>query len=64
MTWFFKRMKKYYAKPHLIADMLLAVIGIGIGIAVSRPVAGEHPIRWGVTCIAIAALGLVWAILQ
>lgn len=47
-----------YLKNHLYYSSLIHVIGgIGIGILLVYPVVGTHPMRWGLTLIAISILG-------
>ncbi len=47
-----------YAKKHpaYIAS-IHALGGVGIGILIASPVAGIHPVRWGVGFITLSLLG-------
>ncbi len=38
--------------------------GIGIGFLLTYPVAGVHPVRWGLLFLLMAAIGHVWAATQ
>ena len=44
--------------------MIHALGGVGVGFLLTYPVAGVHPVRWGVACIALAIAGHVWAGMQ
>lgn len=61
MEKYFKRTKKYFAKHHVFSSLVHALGGIGFGILIARPVAGEHPLRWGVSFLALTLVGHWWA---
>ena len=44
----------YHASVHSIG-------GIGVGILVAGPLAGVHPVRWGVAFVVVAVLGHLYA---
>ncbi|HSW89588.1 MAG TPA: hypothetical protein VLH19_01820 [Patescibacteria group bacterium] len=47
-----------FIKKHLwFVGLIHAIGGIGVGIMIASPLAGAHPIRWGIAFIAVAALG-------
>jgi hypothetical protein len=47
-----------YFKKHIAYTSLIHLIGgIGIGILITYPFAGIHPVRWGVALLAISLLG-------
>ncbi len=52
---FMKKHPEYNATIHTIG-------GIGIGILIASPVAGIHPVRWGITLLIISLLGHVYAL--
>lgn len=56
-----KQMEKYFAKHVWYGHLIHVMTGIGIGIIVSGPFAGEHPVRWGVAFLAVGILGHVAA---
>jgi len=39
-----------------------AIGGLGIGILIASPVAGVHPIRWGIAFLIISLLGHLYAL--
>ena len=51
---FLKKNPAYNATIHAIG-------GVGVGILIASPVAGEHPVRWGVALMAISLLGHLYA---
>lgn len=36
--------------------------GIGIGILLTYPLVGQHPVRWGISFIILAVLGHIYAL--
>lgn len=61
MKKIYKRIMKYYAKHQIYADAIHVLGGIGIGILLARPMAGDHPVRWGITFIVLSLAGHWWA---
>ncbi len=39
-----------------------ALGGIGIGFLLAYPLAGSHPVRWGLAFLGLSILGHLWAI--
>ena len=50
-------MKKY---PEYNA-MIHALGGIGVGILIASPIAGEHPVRFGLAFLLLSVLGHIYA---
>ncbi len=47
-----------FAKKHpAYIGTIHALGGIGIGILIASPIAGVHPIRWGVAFLVLSILG-------
>ncbi len=57
MNKYFKRAEKYFSKHFYMNALIHTAIGIGIGILVTYPLVGEHPVRWGVALIVVGVLG-------
>lgn len=51
---FFKNNPNYNAMIHIVA-------GIGIGFLLAYPIAGIHPVRWGLSLIGLSLVGHWWA---
>lgn len=51
---FLKKNPTYNAVIHALG-------GVGVGILIASPVAGTHPVRWGVAFLAISLLGHIYA---
>jgi len=51
-----------YFKKHIIYTLLVHVIGgMGIGILITYPFAGIHPVRWGAALLVVSLLGYLYA---
>lgn len=50
---FAKKHPAYIASIHALG-------GIGIGILVASPIAGIHPVRWGIAFLVLSMLGHVY----
>lgn len=64
MNKYYKRMVKFFAKNPHFNSLVHVCAGMGIGFLLTYPVAGEHPVRWGVAFLVLAALGHLWAATQ
>ncbi len=51
---FMKKHPEYNAAVHAIG-------GVGIGLLIAYPVAGIHPVRWGVAFLILSILGHLYA---
>jgi len=51
---YFKKHPMYLGSVHFIG-------GVGVGILIAHPLAGVHPVRWGVALIVVALLGHLYA---
>lgn len=52
---YFSRHPDYNGVVHLLA-------GVGIGFLLTYPLAGSHPVRWGVALIVLSILGHLYAL--
>lgn len=57
-----KKAAAYFKKHPAYNSTIHAIEGIGIGILISSPVAGIHPIRWGIALLILSLLGHVYAL--
>ncbi|MBI2404820.1 hypothetical protein HYV22_01420 [Candidatus Gottesmanbacteria bacterium] len=51
---YFSKYPNYNALVHLVA-------GMGLGFILTYPLAGTHPVRWGVAFVALSVVGHWWA---
>lgn len=52
-----------YFKNHPAYNSIVHVIGgIGIGILITYPFIGDHPVRWGVAFVIVSILGHLYPI--
>ena len=58
---FYKSMMKYFAKYPDQNAFVHLLGGVGIGFLLTYPAAGAHPVRWGLSFIALALVGYLWA---
>ena len=61
MEKIYAKMMKYFAKHQSFNSWVHFAGGIGVGFLLTYPVAGIHPVRWGVAFILIAVLGHIYA---
>ena len=50
-----KYLHKYFSENLWFAKTIYVLAGMGLGFLLAYPLAGEHPIRWGVGFLVIAA---------
>ena len=55
-----KELKKYLSRRPLYNTLVSMLGGIGVGILITHPLVGEHPVRWGVGILALAAFLYVY----
>lgn len=58
---YLKRAEKYLAKNITFNSAIHVLAGMGIGILITYPLVGAHPVRWGLIFLAVSALGHLWA---
>lgn len=57
----YKKLLKYYGKHPLYAIFVNVIIGVGLGIIISRPL-GIHPLRYGIALVLIGGVGKLYAL--
>ncbi len=55
---------KYFEKHPNTNSFIHVIGGIGIGFLLTYPLAGSHPVRWGIAFLVLSVLGHVWAATQ
>lgn len=56
-----KKANKYFSKSPGFNGFIHVLAGIGIGILITYPYIGSHPVRWGIAFIVVSILGHLWA---
>ena len=64
MDRYYKRMLTYFKKNSTYNAFVHFIGGIGIGFLLTYPIAGTHPVRWGVAFLFVWFMGHVWAATQ
>ena len=58
-----QKLLKYYSKHPIYAIFVNLIIGLGLGILISRPM-GTHPLRLGIALLVIGALGKLYPLVN
>jgi len=48
--------------PQCSSSFVNIVIGIGLGILLSRPLAADHPVRWGISILIAGLIGYAYCV--
>ncbi len=56
-----KKAMAFMKKHPAYNSTIHAIGGIGIGILIASPVAGIHPVRWGIALLIVSLLGHIYA---
>ena len=54
---FIRQTEKYFKQHPAYHSIVHMIGGIGIGVLLTYPLAGSHPLRWGAAFLALAILG-------
>lgn len=55
------RMLKYFGKNPRFNSYVHFLAGIGVGFLLTYPLAGQHPVRWGILFLVVSLLGHLYA---
>ncbi len=58
------KIRKYFREHEMFNATVHFIGGIGVGILITYPLVVTHPVRWGVTLLAIAALGHLYPLIR
>ena len=53
----YKKIMKYFEKYPTYNASVHFIGGVGIGILITYPYIGAHPVKWGLFLVTIAAIG-------
>ena len=60
----YRNAMKYFGKYPDQNAFVHLLGGVGIGFMLTYPVAGIHPVRWGLIFLLMAVVGYLWAGMQ
>ena len=52
-----KKIRQYFSDHPDYNSVIHLIAGAGIGVLLTYPLVGEHPIRWSVALLSLALLG-------
>lgn len=52
-----KKIEDYFNKHAYYNSLVHLGLGIGVGILITYPMVGTHPLRWGAVFVGLAVLG-------
>lgn len=61
MKKYCKTAMKYFEKHADFNGLTHILLGIGIGVLLTYPIAGVHPVRLGLVFLALGIAGHIWA---
>lgn len=61
---YIKKLEKYFSKHVWYAKTVHVISGIGVGILITYPLAGVHPVRWGLALLGLGILGHIWPLME
>lgn len=53
--------RKYFRAHSEFSGIIYVLFGVGLGVLITYPFAGIHPVRFGFLFLALGILGYVWA---
>lgn len=60
----YKKIETYFKKHVYYNSAVHVLAGVGIGILLTYPLAGAHPVRWGGLFLAAGLLGHMYPLLK
>lgn len=49
----YRQFDKYFAKHVTYNSIVHLIIGIGVGLLITHPLADPHPVRWGLVFLSV-----------
>lgn len=59
----YKKLNKYFKEHSFYNSSVHLLIGVGLGILLTYPYIGAHPVRWGVAILIIGGLGHLYPLM-
>lgn len=60
----YKTIEQYFKNHAMYSVVVHVLIGVGVGMLLTYPLAGEHPVRWGVALLVAGVLGHLYPLTQ
>lgn len=60
----FKKLEKYYTRHVWYAKAVYVLTGVGLGVLITYPLIGEHPLRWGTLLLVLGLFGSLYPLLE
>lgn len=54
---YLKKAEAYFSRHVFYGQLIHLIGGMGLGILITYPLVGEHPVRWGLALLAVALIG-------
>ncbi len=64
MRKLYKQISQYFKNHIYYTSFVHVIAGIGIGMLLTYPLAGSHPVRWGLGFIALGILGHIYPLIK
>ncbi len=61
---FIKQVDSYFKKNPYYSAVVHVVVGVGIGILMTYPVVGSHPMRWGLVFLGLGLAGHLYPVMK
>lgn len=58
-----KIIDSYFKKNPYLNSVTHIAVGMGIGVLVTYPLVGSHPVRWGLALLALGLAGHVYPLM-
>lgn len=59
----YQKLLKYFSRHPTYSAIVHLLIGIGVGILITYPVVGSHPLRWGLAILTVGLLAHLYPLL-
>ncbi|MBI2616572.1 hypothetical protein HYW55_00375 [Candidatus Gottesmanbacteria bacterium] len=57
MQSYFQKLRDYFKEHENYNAVIHWCAGVGVGILITYPIVGGHPLRWGLSFLAIGVIG-------
>lgn len=61
---FYRKLLVYFSRHPLHNALVHILVGMGLGILLTYPLVGRHPLRWGIALLVLGVLGHLWVAMK